>query len=305
MDADAAPPLDCLIVGGGAAGLTAAIYLARFRRRIRLVDAGSSRLLSIPASHNYPGFAGGIHGADILRRLREQAVHYGVSITAGVVERLETADAGFVAALDSGRWPARHVLLATGVVDVEPDFPDVKRAVAEGCVRYCPICDGFESIGRKVAVVGRGKDGFREALFVRHFASEVSLFSLTGELSLEAPERARLDEAGVRVARDPVERLAFDEAGVMRVHLRGGTRESFDVVYVALGTLVNSGLAQALGARCADNGELLVDAHQQTSVAGLYAAGDIVTGLNQITVAMGHAAIAATAIHNRLAQERG
>ncbi len=293
--------LDCLIIGGGAAGLTAAIYLARFRRRIRVIDAGSSRLLSIPASHNYPGFAEGIPGIEIRERLRAQANHYGAALTDGVVERIERLPGGvFLATLNDGRWQARYLILAAGVLDVEPDFPDTRRALAQGCLRYCPICDGFESIGKKVAVVGRGSAGWREALFIRHFTTDISLLSLTEPIGLEAAQREALDQAAVRVVPEPVARLAFDDAGVMQLHFRGGARERFDVVYGALGTLVNSGLAQALGAACTGDGELIVDAHQQTTVDGLYAAGDVVAGLNQITVAMGHAAIAATAIHNRL-----
>jgi thioredoxin reductase (NADPH) len=295
---------DCIIVGGGAAGLTAAIYLARYRRRIRLIDAGASRVLSIPTSHNYPGFAAGIHGRDLLQRLRAQADHYGVAVTPGVVERLEQSNDLFSVALGGARWRARQLLLATGVVDVEPDFPEVKRAVAEGRVRYCPVCDGYEAIGKNVAVLGRGSGGIGEARFMRHFADAVSLFSVTQAPCADAREQAKMEEAGVRVVPDPVKRLAFDDGGAMQLQLRSGERESFDVVYVALGTLVNTGLAQALGAACNDGGELIVDAHQQTSIDGLYAAGDIVTGLNQITVAMGHAAIAATAIHNRLGRRR-
>jgi thioredoxin reductase (NADPH) len=293
-------PYDCVIIGAGAAGLTAALYLARFRRRIKLIDAGASRMQWIPTSHNYPGFASGIHGNQLLQRLREQAGQYDVAVTRGVVERLSRSGGFFSAACGNEQWQARHVLLATGVIDVEPDFPDVKRAVAEGCVRYCPVCDGYEAIGKNVAVVGRGAGGAGEARFVRHFADAVSLFSLTEPLRIDADEQAALHAAGVRAVPAPVERLAFDEAGAMRVQLHGGGSERFDMVYVALGTLVNAGLAQALGARCNDDGELIVDAHQQTSVDGLYAAGDIVAGLNQITVAMGHAALAATAIHNRL-----
>lgn len=292
---------DCIIIGAGAAGLTAAIYLARYRRRIKLIDAGASRMLSIPTSHNYPGFAAGIHGRELLQRLRAQADHYGATVTSGVVEQLEQSDGLFVVALGDEPWRARNLLLATGVVDVEPDFPEVKQAVAEGRVRYCPICDGYEAIGKNVAVLGRGSDGAGEARFVRHFAAAVSLFSVTDAPHIDAREQAEMDEAGVRImVHDPVARLAFDDNGAMQLQLRSGARESFDVVYIALGTLVNSGLAQALGAACDDDGKLIVDAHQQTSIDGLYAAGDIVAGLNQITVAMGHAAIAATAIHNRL-----
>jgi thioredoxin reductase (NADPH) len=192
------------------------------------------------------------------------------------------------------------VILATGVIDVEPALPDVKRAVADGRVRYCPVCDGFESIGKNVAVLGRGKGGFGEALFIRHYAAQVSLFTLSEPIDITDRDREKLDRMQVRVVRDPVARLEYCGTDAMRLHLRSGAHEDFDVVYGALGTMVNSGLAQVLGAQCAGDGELVVDSHQQTTVDGLYAAGDVVAGLNQIAVAMGHAAIAATAVHNRL-----
>lgn len=294
-------PLDCVIIGAGAAGLTAATYLARFRRRIQVIDGGASRLLSIPTSHNYPGFAGGIHGQDILVRLREQTARYGAPITTGHVERLDKReDGGFVALSGSMQWHARTVIVATGVVDIAPTAIDVRPAVAAGCVRYCPICDGFEAIGKRAAVIGNGKGGFGEALFVAHFAESVTLLTLDAPLALTPDEQARLDAARVQVLREPIAQLAFDGAETMQLRLRDGRDERFDVVYLALGTQVNSALACRLGAAGTPDGALLVDAHQQTAVDGLYAAGDVVCGLNQITVAMGQAAIAATAIHNRL-----
>ncbi|HJV82585.1 NAD(P)/FAD-dependent oxidoreductase [Noviherbaspirillum sp.] len=294
---------DCAIIGGGAAGLTAAIYLARFRRRIVVIDSNASRLLSIPTSHNYPGFANGIHGEELLTRLRSHAEPYGARRISGTVDRLERLDDGsFIVRCAERQWHARHVILATGVMDVEPDFSDVKRAVAAGCVRYCPVCDGFEASGKQVAVIGRGKDGLGEALFVKHFARTVSLLTLDDMPGLNEEELARLRGAGVQMVRAPVAGMRFDGADAMHIALRDERKLDFDVVYVALGTLVNSGMAQVLGAQCNEHGDLIVDAHQQTSVDGLYAAGDIVKGLNQITVAMGHAAVAATAIHNRLLQ---
>jgi len=293
--------LDCIIIGAGAAGLTAATYLARFRRPFAVLDGGSSRLLSVPTSHNYPGHAGGIHGKELLARLRAQVAQYGVSVTPAVVDTLERLPDGSFEAREGSRcWRARTVILATGVVDVEPALHDVKQAVAAGAVRYCPICDGYEAIGKKVAVVGRGKDGLAEALFVRHYTPDVTLLSVSDPIALDAQESARIDHAALRVVHEPVDALSFDAGAGMQVQSHSGACERFDVVYVALGTMVNSGMAQLLGARCAENGALLVDAHQQTSVDGLYAAGDVVEGLNQIAVAQGQAAIAATAIHNRL-----
>lgn len=298
-------PLDCAIIGGGAAGLTAAIYLARFKRSVAVIDSGASRLISIPTSHNYPGFAGGIHGGELLQRLREQAMHYGADLITGCVHRLERpAEGGFLVVGDEAQWRAHTVILATGVTDVEPDFPDVKQAVTQGCIRYCPICDGFEARGKRVAVLGRDKSGLGEALFLNHYTEDVSLFSLHGLAQLTEEDRARLAHSTVRVVPEAVTRLAFDERHAMNIFLHNGGRERFDIIYAALGTLVNSGMAQTLGAGCGSNGELPVDAHQQTTIEGLYAAGDVVAGLNQITVAMGQATIAATAIHNRLREQR-
>lgn len=293
--------VDCLIIGGGAAGLTAAVYLARFRRRIEVVDGGTSRLLQIPTSHNYPGYRSGIHGNDILSRLRAQAEEYDVPVRQTVVEWLRREqDGSFTAGAGELLWHARSVILATGVVDVEPAFADVKQAVAKGCLRYCPVCDGFEASGRSVGVIGHGKGGLGEAAFVSHFASSVTLYTLDEAIDPDPDERARLDRTKVQVVHEPVAGLSLAEGGGMCIELRSGQRHCVDIVYAALGTTVNSGLAQLLGARQTAKGELLVDEHMQTSVDGLYAAGDIVAGLNQITVAQGQAAIAATAIHNRL-----
>jgi thioredoxin reductase (NADPH) len=293
--------LDCVIVGAGAAGLTAATYLARFLRCFAILDGGASRLLLVPVSHNYPGYVGGVHGKDLLARLRAQVAEYGVVVTPGTVAALDRlADGSFIARAGVQQWHARTAILATGVVDIAPDFPEVTQAVAAGFLRFCPICDGFEASGRKVAVIGRGKGGLGEALFVRHYTPETTLLSVAGPIELDEPDGQRIGRAGLRVVREPIAGLGFSKAQGIHVHLQDGTQERFDVLYAALGVMVNSGLAQLLGAKCTAEGCLIVDRLQQTSVAGLYAAGDIVAGLDQITVAMGQAAIAATAIHNRL-----
>lgn len=294
------PGLDCLVIGGGAAGLVAGTYLARFRRRVRIIDGGKSRLRWIPTSHNYPGFAEGIHGRDILARLAEQTRRYGVAIDDGMVTALERRGDIFVARIGARDVAARTVILATGVVDVTPDFPGAGEALAMGCLRYCPICDGYEAIGRNVAVIGAGLHGMRESLFIRRYAGALTV--LTMGQAAQAPEDMlrRLDAERIRLIDDRIDGMRYAGDRSVEIAFDGGRAERFDVVYAALGTCVNSELARGLGAARTEQGELKVDAHLQTSVDGLYAAGDVVEGLNQITVAMGHAAIAATAIHNRL-----
>ena len=189
--------LDCLIVGGGPAGLTAAIYLARFRRNARVVDAGSSRASLIPLSHNYPGFPDGISGRDLLQRLRQQARRYGASLTTGHVESVERTAGGFLAQSGAEVIEARTLLLATGVVDIEPGLPNVNDAVRSGLVRHCPICDGFEVIGKKVAVIGRGLKGVNEARFIQHYTTDLVLFTLGIGHEISDEQRVSLETSGV------------------------------------------------------------------------------------------------------------
>ena len=293
--------LDALIVGGGPAGMTAALYLARFRRRILLADAGEPRAAWIPASHNIPFFAEGIPGPEILDRQRDHLARYGVPFT-GRATSLAREGGRFVIELD-GHAPvrARHVLLATGARDVEPELPDLPDAVRRGLVRYCPICDGFESRGRRIAVIGHGAKGAGEAIFIaRSYSDDVTLLTLGHPMQLDAGTRARLEAHRVRIVERPVTGLDVQDGRICALRL-GAEELRFDILYSALGLRYRTELAKSLGAEREPNGALRVDAGMQTSVRGLYAAGDIVAGLDQIVVGMGHAAIAATRIHNACA----
>ncbi|MDF2445945.1 MAG: NAD(P)/FAD-dependent oxidoreductase [Moraxellaceae bacterium] len=293
--------LDCAVIGAGPAGLTAALYLARFRRHIAVLDTGASRAALIPASHNFPGFPEGIAGLALLRVLTAQVARYGVSVAPAEVLRLQRADECFMVESLAGVRRARTVLLATGCIDTSPDWPDLEESVRGGYLRYCPICDGFEVIDRELAVLGNGEHAAQEALFIRHFTPRVTLLTGGGALSAERGTLAHLGSAGIAVVTEAVVSGHVD-SGRFACVFAGDGRRSFDSLYLALGTTLRSGLAVALGAACSPNGELLVDAHMQTSVPGLYAAGDVVKALNQMTVAAGEAATAATAIHNRLRQ---
>lgn len=293
--------LDCLIVGGGAAGMVASIYMKRFRRSVAIADSGKSRLLWIPTSHNYPGYAKGIQGRELLARLRRQAEEYDVPIVDAMVTgvtRLE--DGTFEAAAGERILRARTIILATGVVDLTPDFPGAGEALANGCLRYCPICDGFEAIDRKVAVVSKGNAGIGEALFIRNYTDDLTLLTLGDPTHPEPAQQDKMNEAGLKRIDTRVTGMRYRDDQSVEVRFDDGAIDYFDVIYSALGTRVNTELAQSLEAECAPDGAMVVDEHMQSSIPGLYAAGDIVTGLNQIAVAMGHAAIAATAIHNQL-----
>jgi thioredoxin reductase (NADPH) len=286
---------DTLIIGGGPGGLTAAVYLLRFRRRILLVDKGHSRAALIPVSHNLPGHPDGVRGADLLDNLRSQLGRYGGAVTAAEVTELRREGTLFAATVDDRTVRARSVLLATGVADDGLPVDGWHEAVASGAVRLCPVCDGFDVIGKKVAVLSSGKNPVGHALFLRTFCKDVTLFAP----DIDALGRGRLRGAHVRVVAAKVKGVTLD-GGRPTVHAEDEEDHQFDVIYPMLGETARSALAAALGAATADCEELIVDEHQQTSVEGLYAVGDVVRGLNQISVAAGQAAVAATAIHNAL-----
>jgi len=290
---------ECLIIGGGPAGLTAATYLGRFRRKVLVVDAGDSRALSIPKSHNYPGFADGIAGPELLRLQREQARQYGAEMLPGTVSKLARTGEGFRAALDGRDIVVPRVLCATGLKDRSPDMPGLREAVAHAALRYCPVCDAFEATDKTIAIYGSIKDAEAKAVFMRTYSRDVTL--LPTDDTPDDAARRRLAQAGVTLAPSPPRDLRpIDGAEGIGVELLSGQKLQFDVLYPVLGCDVRSDLAAALGARCNQVGCLEVDDKQQTSVEGLYAAGDVVSDLHQLSVAAGHAGIAATAIHRSL-----
>jgi thioredoxin reductase (NADPH) len=289
--------LDALVVGAGPAGLTAATYLARFRRRILLVDAGASRARWIPASHNCPGFPFGVAGDALLARFRLQAQTYHVAEQRTRITQLERQVDGFVASDGERHWRARCVILATGVVDRLPALEGIEQAIAAGTVRLCAVCDAYEARDEVIGVLAPAEAAVSHAAFLRTFSREVCAIAADDRPPDPALQR-RAADSGVHLWPTPTGMALVDHACQLR--FADGRRLRLDTLYPVLGAEAQSQLAATLGARLDDEGALVVDAHLETSVPGLYTIGDVVSALTQISVAVGHAAIAATAVHRRL-----
>jgi len=304
--------LDCLVIGGGPAGLTAAIYLARFHLKLRVVDAGKSRAALIPCTNNHAGFPDGISGAELIARMTAQAQRFGAAIETARVTRLDRIEGGFEAEYGAGPVTARSVLLATGVANRRPPMDEDlhDEALARGLIRYCPICDGYEVTDRKVGVIGSGRHGVAEAAFLRSYTADITLIAPDRAHELAAADRDRLAALGVRTVDGPchaVAALGGDRGGngAIVVETPHG-HHTFDSVYPALGSDIHNELAGQIGvALNHGTGCILVDAHQRTNVPGAYAAGDVVIGLDQISHAMGEGGVAATTIRNDLADLGG
>jgi thioredoxin reductase (NADPH) len=303
--------VDVLIIGGGPGGLTAAMYLRRFTRKVALVDKGNSRLRLIPVSHNYPGFPEGVPGHVLLANLSVQLERYGGAVMPGEILDLRIEDGLFVGDYapeptedapepDLTQIRAHTVILATGVADAGLPIENWREAIAFGSLRLCPVCDGFDVMDKRIAVATAETNPVGHALFMRTFSEDVTLFERGSPSMLDDADRARLEAAGVRLVESPLLSVSLDASMKPVMHTEDGEEYSADVFYPMLGEKARSSLAANLGARTAQCEELVVDEHYATSVPGLYAIGDVVVGLNQIAVATGGAARAATHIHNRL-----
>jgi thioredoxin reductase (NADPH) len=289
--------LDALIIGAGPAGLTAAIYLGRFRRTALVIDGGASRARWIPVSHNLLGFPHGISGQDLLTQLRAHAQQYGAVIRNGTVANITRDADSFAVRLADERIRARCVILATGIRDHLPDLPGAEDAVRRGVLRICPICDAYEATGKQIGVLGDSLRSEREANFLRTYSESVTLLHIGP--TPDAERRVRMQTRGIELIETSLHQLTIEQDG-LRMRLPSGQNRRFEVCYTALGCSPHHALATSLGAACDENNQLLVSAHCETSTPGLYAVGDVVRGLNQVVVAAAEAAIAATHIHNRL-----
>ncbi|MGF7159885.1 thioredoxin reductase (NADPH) [Rhodoligotrophos appendicifer] len=199
---------------------------------------------------------------------------------------------------------SRTVLMATGVENLRPTMSeeDHAQALSRGLVRYCPVCDGFEVTDKHIAVLGTGEGAVNEAMFLRSYTSSVTLVSADRDHEISSDQQERLKRCGIDLIPGPC----------LSIHLRGREIEltvpsgtaAFDSLYPALGTKIRSSLARDLGVNISADGCIVVDDGQRSSMPGLYAAGDVVYGLDQICCATGQSAMAATSIRNDLCYER-
>jgi len=289
---------DVAIVGGGAAGLSAALVFGRARRRVVVIDAGTPR--NAPASH-MQGFLSrdGMPPAELLRTARAEVRRYGVEI---VEDRVVDASAGFALRLaGGGTVEARHVLLATGAADEIPDVPGARERWGRDLL-HCPYCHGWEVRDQAIGVLGTGPGSVEHAHLLRQWTDDVILF--THETAITDGERATLDARGIAVVDGLVERLVVTDDALRAVRLADGRDVPRDALFIRPALRAHAdGPGAALGCELLAGGLLQVDAAGRTSVPGVWAAGNAADPRAQVITAAGQGSAVAIAINTALVEE--
>lgn len=289
---------DCVVIGAGPAGLTAAIYLRRFHRDVRVIDAGEPRAGKISRSHNVPGFPDGIAGHELLLRMAVHLERMGGVVARGEVRSVIRVEEDlFELGLEESSLRCRYVLFCTGVVDRPAAIPGADLVEDAGLMRYCPVCDGYEHTGKRIGVLANSAHSLAEAKFLKNFSDSVKVIPVEGCVESIGSQAAKL---GLACVAGLATELSVDPSGCVVVQVGRSHQETVDVLYSALGADPRASLAQSLGVKLDERQGIVVDQHCRTNVPNVYAAGDVVSALDQISVAVGHAAIAATSIHNAL-----
>ena len=282
---------DALILGGGPAGLSAAVYLGRFTRRVLVLDAGGGRSSFAQVNENYLGFPNGVTTRELRELGRKQAERFGVHFEECRVERIEQVpSSGFRAFTTGGDFDGKTLLFATGVTDVWPDIPDIRGWIGKQ-VFWCITCDGHRTQGKTLVCVGNTDEAATTTLQFLLFTPHITL--------LADPEKARFSPEKIEaLARHNVpliyarpERFDFSPAGrrIKGVCLNNGDRIPCDMMFSLLGVRPNTGLARDMGLRLDEHGYVVMDEEGYTSLPGVFAAGDLTRMYSQQVASAVHA----------------
>lgn len=292
---------DVVIVGGGPAGLSAALMLGRCRRRVLVCDEGRPRNA---ASRRLHGFLtrDGIPPLDLLALGRNELKPYAVDVRHARVRDIVTRPHGFTVQIDDGAVDTRMVLLATGVRDRVPDIPGATECFGTS-VHHCPYCDGWEFRDKRIAVVGSGASPAGLALSLRTWTDAITACTNGARVRLAHREQLERHDVAVRTAR--IERLDHDAGWVRRVVFRDGTSLDCDAVFFTGPQHQQCDLARSLGCEFNRRGTVATDLLGKTCVRGVYVVGDASRDVQFAIVAAAEGAKAAVAINKDLQQLAG
>ncbi len=303
---------ELIVIGGGPAGMTAAIYGARYGLKTLLLEAkvlGGAQATS-PGIENYPGFSF-IVGMDLATRMKEQVKKCGAlvrEITEVKSIRHDSNQGSFVLETRRGDYRAQAIVVATGGGHKKLNVPGEEELTGKG-VSYCATCDGPLFRGKTVAVIGGGNTAVTEAMYLSELAQTVYLIHRRGRLRAEKAMQDNLAKSSVQIIWDHLVKEFRGDQQLQEIAIESAnTGElrtlSVNAAFVALGSDPESGIVKTIDVDTNKTGEIVTDKLQRTNVPGVFAAGDVVESMKQIAVAVGQGAIAADSAYRYIRREK-
>lgn len=291
---------DCVIIGGGIAGLQAAIQLGRYKHEVLIIDKGIGRSTLCKSYHNILGYPDGVSGEELRGVGKKQAESLGVQFYKGVVQSLSKGKEYFTIHTDEVTFSAKKLLIATGIMDNIPPFPELYPCLGVS-VYLCPDCDGYEVKDRKTIVIGNGDVGANMAITLLYWTKDL-IYINHGCTEISGKLKEKLDSNNVAIYEQKIKQVLANESQIIGFELESGPIVKANRSFIAFGgNKVMSDLAVPLGVKVMDNHHILVDPRtKMTSVDGVWAAGDVVAHSEQVTIAMGEGSQAAIWIHKAL-----
>ncbi|MFN7139980.1 MAG: NAD(P)/FAD-dependent oxidoreductase [Limisphaerales bacterium] len=293
---------DVIIVGGGIAGLSAAIYLGRALRKTLIIDAGRSLARWEPEVHNYLGFPEGIDGNELLRRGRVQVGNFHVAFVEDEIQKAARDESGFWLKGREKEFRCRRLLLATGLFHLPPVLPRVEQCLGHSMF-FCKDCDGWRVKGKRIAIVGNNNEAVEYALGLLFYSPSV-VIATNGEIPNWDEQHARwLEEYEIEFFSSKIQEVCGEDREITELHFETGPAVRVDALFTTRGDVFHNYLATEMGAELDDEGQIKVDGKMKTNVQGLYAAGCVTPANCQMIIAAGQGATAAQAINRDLFEE--
>jgi len=290
-----------MIIGGGPAGLSAAMVLGRCRRKVVLFDTGKPRNRWSDAMNGFLT-RDGVNPGEFLEIGRKELEEYGIKVQKLEIRCIEHSSEGFLATDENGQTHrSRKLLLATGLKDRVPEIPGAQELYGKS-VHHCPYCDGWESQDKAIAVYGKNQQGFGLALSLKTWSDNVMLFT-DGTNKLTGPQVSQLQRNGITVNLKKIKSLTGKDGQLQEIVLADGSTEKREVMFFNTGTEQQCTIGEMLGCEFTSNGVIKTRKLQQTNVKGIFVAGDAARDVQLVIVAAAEGTKAAVAINMELQQE--
>jgi thioredoxin reductase (NADPH) len=293
---------EAIVIGGGIAGLSAAIYLGRAQRDTLVIDSGHSMAKWEPIVENYLGFADGVAGEQLLKNGRRQAKRHEVVFADDEIRSISATKSAFVLKGKKKTYRTNRLLLATGIFHLPPEIPGVKQCLGHSMF-FCKDCDGYRVRGKRIAIIGANNEAVEYALGMLHYSACV-IVATNGKIpQWDKRHAAWLAEYEIPIVRRRIRDVEHRRRKIRALGFAGGSCLKIDYLFTTRGDIFHNRLAKKLGAKLDSDGEIKVDHCMRTSVPRLYAAGCVTPANCQMIIAAGQGAVAAQAINRDLFEE--